>query len=151
MNRLHVHVGVADLSASVEFYSGLFGVSPDTLETDYAKWMLDDPLLNFAISTRCGKLGIDHLGIQCEDEVNLAEAAERLAHVGRPTIRQHNASCCYATGQKVWISDPQGVAWETFLTTGEITNFGEDRIDLADLEPEDCREKSNCCSAPNTD
>jgi catechol 2,3-dioxygenase-like lactoylglutathione lyase family enzyme len=65
MNRLHVHVGVADLSASVEFYSGLFGVSPDTLETDYAKWMLDDPLLNFAISTRCGKLGIDHLGIQC--------------------------------------------------------------------------------------
>ena len=136
MNRLHVHVGVTDISSSVAFYSGLFGASPDVREEDYAKWLLDDPSLNFAISTRCGNPGIDHLGIQCEDEVDLNEAAERLAHVGRPMIRQENASCCYATGQKVWISDPQGVAWETFRTTGEITNFGEDSIDMVDLEPQ---------------
>ncbi len=136
MKRIHVHLGVTDIPGTVAFYSRLFGVPPTVREDDYAKWLLDDPRVNFAISTRCGSPGIDHLGIQVEDEADLAEIAGRLAGAGRPVVRQERADCCYATGEKAWIGDPQGVVWETFLTTGRITTFGEDIIDLADLESE---------------
>ena len=133
MSRMHVHVGVKDIESSVDFYTGLFGVEPTVCETDYAKWMLENPRVNFAISTRC-EVGVNHLGIQCENEKILAETSERLSQSGRPLLKQETASCCYATGQKVWVSDPQGVAWETFMTTGDITSYGEDSIDMPHLK-----------------
>tara|TARA_Y100000780_G_C13610541_1_gene388318 strand:+ start:249 stop:653 length:405 start_codon:yes stop_codon:yes gene_type:complete len=130
---MHVHVGVKDIESSVDFYTGLFGVEPTVCETDYAKWMLENPRVNFAISTRC-EVGVNHLGIQCENEKILAETSERLSQSGRPLLKQETASCCYATGQKVWVSDPQGVAWETFMTTGDITSYGEDSVDMSQLK-----------------
>ena len=133
MSRMHVHVGVKDIESSVDFYTGLFGVKPTVCETDYAKWMLENPRVNFAISTRC-EVGVNHLGIQCENEKILAETSERLSQSGRPLLKQETASCCYATGQKVWVSDPQGVAWETFMTTGDITSYGEDSVDMSQLK-----------------
>lgn len=133
MSRMHVHVGVKDIESSVDFYTGLFGVEPTVCETDYAKWMLENPRVNFAISTRC-EVGVNHLGIQCENEKILADTSERLSQSGRPLIKQETASCCYATGQKVWVSDPQGVAWETFMTTGDITSYGEDSVDMSQLK-----------------
>ncbi len=133
MSRMHVHVGVKDIESSVDFYTGLFGVEPTVCETDYAKWMLENPRVNFAISTRC-EVGVNHLGIQCENEKILAETSERLSQSGRPLLKQETASCCYATGQKVWVSDPQGVAWETFMTTGDITSYGEDSVDMSQLK-----------------
>ena len=133
MSRMHVHVGVKDIESSVDFYTGLFGVEPTVCETDYAKWILENPRVNFAISTRC-EVGVDHLGIQCENEKILAETSERLSQSGRPLLKQETASCCYATGQKVWVSDPQGVAWETFMTTGDITSYGEDSVDMSQLK-----------------
>ena len=133
MRRMHVHVGVKDIESSVDFYTGLFGVEPTVCETDYAKWMLENPRVNFAISTRC-EVGVNHLGIQCENEKILAETSERLSQSGRPLLKQETASCCYATGQKVWVSDPQGVAWETFMTTGDITSYGEDSVDMSQLK-----------------
>ena len=133
MSRMHIHVGVKDIKSSVDFYTGLFGVEPTVCEADYAKWMLENPRVNFAISTRC-EVGVDHLGIQCENEKILAETAERLSQSGRPLLKQETASCCYATGKKVWVSDPQGVAWETFMTTGDITSYGEDNIDMSQLK-----------------
>lgn len=133
MRRMHVHVGVKDIESSVDFYTGLFGVEPTVCETDYAKWILENPRVNFAISTRC-EVGVNHLGIQCENEKILAETSERLSQSGRPLLKQETASCCYATGQKVWVSDPQGVAWETFMTTGDITSYGEDSVDMSQLK-----------------
>ena len=133
MSRMHVHVGVKDIESSVDFYTGLFGVEPTVCETDYAKWILENPRVNFAISTRC-EVGVNHLGIQCENEKILAETSERLSQSGRPLLKQETASCCYATGQKVWVSDPQGVAWETFMTTGDITSYGEDSVDMSQLK-----------------
>ena len=130
---MHVHVGVKDIESSVDFYTGLFGVEPTVCETDYAKWMLENPRVNFAISTRC-EVGVNHLGIQCENEKILADTSERLSQSGRPLLKQETASCCYATGQKVWVSDPQGVAWETFMTTGDITSYGEDSVDMSQLK-----------------
>ena len=140
MKRLHVHVGVADISNSVKFYRNLFGAEPVVCEKDYAKWMLEDPKVNFAISTQCEE-GVHHLGIQCENEEVLGEVSARLSQAGRPLVQQDNASCCYAMGDKLWVSDPQGVAWETFFTTGGLTTYGEDRIDMEDLKTD-----ATCCS-----
>jgi catechol 2,3-dioxygenase-like lactoylglutathione lyase family enzyme len=128
MKRLHVHVSVKDLDASVRFYSQLFAANPTVHKHDYAKWMLEDPRVNFAISRRDGKPGIQHLGIQVEDRAELAEVYERLRHAEGPVIEQGETTCCYAQSEKSWIDDPQGVQWETFLTTGESTVYGTDEI-----------------------
>lgn len=126
MKRLHVHVSVDDLTRSIRFYSTLFSAEPTVLKGDYAKWMLDDPKVNFAISTQAGRAsGISHLGIQAEDESELVEVYERLARAERPIVEAKNATCCYAKSDKQWIADPQGVPWETFLTYGESTVYGE--------------------------
>ncbi len=125
MKRFHVHVSVDDLDQSVRFYSTLFAVEPTVLKHDYAKWMLDDPRVNFAISRRGGASGIQHLGIQAEDETELAEIYARLKQAERPIVEQSGTTCCYAKSDKQWIADPQGVAWETFLTHGEATVYGE--------------------------
>jgi catechol 2,3-dioxygenase-like lactoylglutathione lyase family enzyme len=128
MKRLHVHVSVKDLDASVRFYSLLFAADPAVRKTDYAKWMLEDPRVNFAISQRDGQAGVQHLGIQVEDRTELAEVYERLRGAQRPVIEEGETTCCYAHSEKSWIEDPQGVQWETFLTTGESTVYGTDEI-----------------------
>jgi hypothetical protein len=125
MKRLHVHVSVEDLAQSVRFYSTLFSTEPTVLKDDYAKWMLEDPRVNFAISTGSGAAGISHLGIQAEDEGELAEVYERLSHAERPVIEENDTTCCYARSDKQWIADPQGVPWETFFTHGEATVYGQ--------------------------
>jgi catechol 2,3-dioxygenase-like lactoylglutathione lyase family enzyme len=126
MKRLHVHVAVEDLAQSTRFYSTLFAAEPTVVKDDYVKWMLEDPRVNFAISARPGRsAGISHLGIQVEDEAELAEVYERLERAERPTIEANGTTCCYAQSDKQWIADPQGVPWETFLTHGESTVYGE--------------------------
>jgi len=125
MKRLHVHVAVNDLPQSIGFYSALFAAQPAVVKTDYAKWMLDDPRVNFAISTRGREPGLDHLGIQVEDTRELHEVYARLREAGGNIIEQGETACCYAKSEKSWIDDPAGIAWETFLTTGESTNYGD--------------------------
>ncbi|WP_067734506.1 ArsI/CadI family heavy metal resistance metalloenzyme [Novosphingobium naphthalenivorans] len=126
MKRFHVHVGVADLDASIAFYTGLFGAEPAVTKADYAKWMLDDPRINFAISQKDGAAkGIEHLGVQVEDEAELAEVYGRLKAAEAPVIEEGATTCCYAKSEKSWIADPDGVVWEAFLTTGEHTSYGE--------------------------
>ncbi|MBV8537867.1 MAG: VOC family protein [Alphaproteobacteria bacterium] len=124
MTRFHVHVAVEDLAQSVRFYSTLFHTEPTVQKPDYAKWMLEDPRVNFAISQRGGKLGVQHLGIQAEDEAELADIFGRLERAERPVLEEKGTTCCYANSDKQWVADPQGVAWETFLTHGESTVYG---------------------------
>ena len=125
MKRLHVHVAVSDLSQSLGFYSALFAAQPTVLKSDYAKWMLDDPCVNFAISTRGREPGLDHLGIQVESQEELYEVYGRLRQAGGNIIEQGQTACCYAKSEKSWIDDPSGISWETFLTTGESTDYGD--------------------------
>ena len=125
MKRLHVHVAVADLPQSIRFYSGLFAAQPGVVKADYAKWMLDDPRVNFAISTRGRQPGLDHLGIQVENSEELREVYARLREAGGNVVEQGQTACCYAKSEKSWIDDPAGIAWETFLTTGESTTYGD--------------------------
>jgi len=127
MKRLHVHTKVSDLDESIAFYTTLFGAAPDVVKPDYAKWMLDDPRVNFALSPSVADAGIGHLGIQVDDDAQLAEITGRLDAAGRQVARQQDAACCYARSNKSWAHDPQGVAWETFHTTGGITVYGNDR------------------------
>jgi catechol 2,3-dioxygenase-like lactoylglutathione lyase family enzyme len=125
MKRLHVHVSVNEIAESVRFYSTLFGADPTVTKIDYAKWMLDDPRVNFAISTgEHDRRGIEHLGIQVENEGELAEVYGRLAQADRPVLDEGATVCCYAKSEKSWIADPQGVVWETFHTTGEAVTYG---------------------------
>lgn len=137
MKRLHVHLGVADLDASVRFYATLFGAAPTVREADYAKWMLDEPRVHFAISTR-GAPGLDHLGIQVESPAELQAAAADLAAAGADVVRQEDAVCCYARSDKAWVADPQGVAWETFFSHGTATSYGEARAPAA--------QAASCCA-----
>src|SRR6185295_12217554 len=126
MQRFHVHVAVRDLKQSIRFYSALFGAQPSVEKPDYAKWMLDDPRVNFAISTRGSKAGLDHLGIQAENSVELEEVGSRLAQADVSTMPQKGASCCYAKSDKYWTIDPQGVAWESFHTLDSVPMYGSD-------------------------
>jgi hypothetical protein len=122
----HVHVAVADLERAIGFYSTLFAAKPSVVKDDYAKWMLDDPRVNFAISKRGRSGGIDHLGIQVESDGELRELAGRLKAAGETTRDEEAITCCYARGNKSWVNDPSGVRWETFFTFGEATTYGED-------------------------
>jgi predicted enzyme related to lactoylglutathione lyase len=125
MKRMHVHVGVEDLQNAIGFYSALFATQPAVVKPDYAKWMLDDPRVNFAISTRGKQPGLDHLGIQVESQDELQEVYGRLRKAGGHIIEQGQTSCCYAKSEKSWIDDPAGISWETFFTTGESTQYGD--------------------------
>ena len=126
MKRLHVHVGVADLDRSIAFYSTLFGAPPSVTKPDYAKWMIEDPRVNFAISAgRHAASGVEHLGIQVEDEAELASVYGRLREADRPVLEEGATTCCYARSEKSWIADPDGVVWEAFLTRGEATVYGD--------------------------
>jgi catechol 2,3-dioxygenase-like lactoylglutathione lyase family enzyme len=123
MKRFHVHVNVHDLDASIRFYSNLFDAAPAVVKSDYAKWMLDDPRVNFAISTRDRAAGVDHLGLQAEDGAELAEIGRRLAAADAVTLAESATTCCYARSDKYWAEDPQGLRWETFHTFGEATTY----------------------------
>lgn len=129
MKRLHVHVSVIDLDESIRFYSNLFASQPTVRKGDYAKWMLEDPRVNFAISKREKATGIRHLGIQAETEDELAEVFARLEHAERPVLKEGATTCCYAKSEKSWVEDPQGVQWETFLTTGASESFGSNAVE----------------------
>ena len=148
MKRLHVHVGVTDLSASIGFYSTLFGSVPTVVKPDYAKWMLDDPRVNFAISVGRDEPGVSHLGIQAETADELADVSGRLDAAGRPVLAEGATTCCYAKSEKSWISDPDGVVWEAFHTTGEATTYGTSPA-LGSLMPEvaapAAAKASSCC------
>jgi catechol 2,3-dioxygenase-like lactoylglutathione lyase family enzyme len=124
VKRFHVHVRVADLAASIEFYNGLFGAQPARLEGDYAKWMLEDPRVNFAISTRGDGLGVDHLGFQTDDAAELAELRARADSADMAVLEQSEVSCCYAKSDKHWVTDPQGIAWEHFHSLGNVPVYG---------------------------
>jgi catechol 2,3-dioxygenase-like lactoylglutathione lyase family enzyme len=125
MKRFHVHTHVADLQASIAFYSKLFAAEPTRVESDYAKWMLDDPRINFAISTRGSAPGIDHLGFQTDSEEELAELKARAAAADMALLDEGQTTCCYARSDKHWITDPQGIAWEHFHTLGDIPVFSD--------------------------
>ena len=150
MKRLHFHVAVSDIAQSIGFYSALFATKPAVVKADYAKWMLDDPRVNFAISARGRQPGLDHLGIQVENPDELSDVYARLRQAGGNIIEQGQTACCYAKSEKSWIDDPSGIAWETFLTTGDSTDYGDGSGEPA---PRIAREKS-CCApqavAPGT-
>jgi catechol 2,3-dioxygenase-like lactoylglutathione lyase family enzyme len=145
MKRLHVHVAVKDIPQSIPFYSALFASQPTVIKPDYAKWMLDDPRVNFAISTRGREPGLDHLGIQVEDAGELNEVYARLRQAGGNIIEQGETACCYAKSEKSWIDDPAGIAWETFLTTGESITYGDG---TGENTARVAREKQSACPAP---
>ena len=145
MKRMHVHVGVKDLDSSIRFYSTLFGAEPSVTKHDYAKWMLDDPRVNFAISAGHHAVkGIEHLGIQVENGEELAEVYGRLKAADRPVLEEGATTCCYAKSEKSWIADPDGVVWETFLTSGDATVYG----DSPTLTAESLNASSETCCAP---
>jgi catechol 2,3-dioxygenase-like lactoylglutathione lyase family enzyme len=125
MKRMHVHVAVENLQQAIGFYSILFDAQPTVSKADYAKWMLEDPRVNFAISTRGRTPGLDHLGIEVDDQPELREVYSRLHNAGGRVTEQGQTSCCYARSEKSWIDDPAGIAWETFHTTGQSTEYGD--------------------------
>lgn len=138
-------MSVEDITNSVRFYSTLFAAEPAVIKPDYAKWILDDPRVNFAISTRSGQTGLDHLGIQVETPDELHEVYARLQQADRPVLEEGSTTCCYAKSEKSWIADPQGLSWETFLTSGESTVYG-DSIDLGPI-----RTAAGACCAPKAE
>jgi uncharacterized glyoxalase superfamily protein PhnB len=141
MKRLHLHVSVPELAQSIQFYESLFGAPPSVVKEDYAKWMLDDPLVNFAISQRGAAAGVEHVGIQVDSASELSVLATRLKAAGEVTFDQEATTCCYAQSDKSWVTDPAGVRWETFYTFGEATRYGEDR-DVA------AASSGACCGPP---
>ena len=144
MKRLHVHVSVDALDPAIKFYSTLFATEPTVLRTDYAKWMLEDPRVNFAISARDrAHVGLDHLGIQAEDEAELGEVYDRLRAADGPVLDQGAVTCCYHQSEKSWIADPAGVNWEAFLTHGETTIYGDGGFRAA--------QATACCGEPPTE
>jgi catechol 2,3-dioxygenase-like lactoylglutathione lyase family enzyme len=147
MKRFHVHVGVSDLDRSIAFYTQLFGAEPSVTKSDYAKWMLEDPRVNFAISQKCGaEKGIEHVGLQVENAGELAEVYGRLKAADGPVLDEGATTCCYAKSEKSWIADPDGVRWEAFLTHGDSTVYG-DSPDFDRLSPDGAA--ATACCAPS--
>lgn len=138
MKRFHVHVNVEQLDSSIRFYSTLFGAPPSVVKPDYAKWMLEDPRVNFAISQRGRALGVDHLGMQAEEPAELAAIGARLREADAVALAEKATTCCYAHSDKFWAEDPQGVRWESFHTHGEATTYSSGHD-----------EPQACCGAPS--
>ena len=148
MKRLHVHISVENIDTAVAFYSALFDQKPNVSEHDYAKWEVDDPRVNFAVSTREGMAaGVNHLGIQAENEIELAELHGRLSKADIASKPEPDAHCCYAHGNKHWAADPSAVVWEMFHTMSGATTYGEDNSELEDLvvTPRPAAQSSRCC------
>jgi catechol 2,3-dioxygenase-like lactoylglutathione lyase family enzyme len=143
VKQMHLHVSVPDLAQSIRFYETLFGAPPAVVRPDYAKWMLDDPRVNFAISQRGAVAGIDHVGIQVESAAELGELALRLKAAGERIFDEAATTCCYARSDKSWVTDPAGVRWETFFTFGEAVTYGEDPSPTAEAPAA----PTSCCGA----
>jgi len=154
MKRFHVHVAVDDLAKSIAFYSAVFGGEPAVVKSDYAKWMVEDPRINFAISARGAKVGVNHLGLQVDSGEELASMRWQLAAADAGLVEEMGANCCYAKSDKYWVTDPQGIAWETYHSLGTIPMFGADttigdEVDAA--KPGEAVDASSCCApAPTT-
>ncbi|MCQ8104895.1 glyoxalase/bleomycin resistance/dioxygenase family protein [Methylomonas sp. SURF-2] len=140
MKRLHIHIAVDDLEQNIRFYSALFQSQPSVLKSDYAKWLLDDPRVNFAISSRGRQAGLDHLGVQVESSEELEAVQQALVDAALPVAEQKQATCCYVQSDKYWSVDPQGIAWEAFHSLNSIPLFGEDPVIRVD-------KLSPCCKA----
>ena len=140
MKRFHVHVHVEDLAASIAFYSKLFAAAPARVQSDYAKWMLDDPRINFAISSRGGQPGVDHLGLQADSEEELVDLKARAQTAGMTLLDEGETTCCYARSDKYWLTDPDGVAWEQFHTLDSIPTF-------SDAKKAGAAEAAACCAS----
>ena len=153
MKRFHVHVAVSDLAQSTRFYSALFDMQPTVQKNDYAKWMLDDPRLNFAISARTNEAGVNHLGFQADSDDELAEIHARLQTADTAITAEKGANCCYAKSDKYWVQDPTGIAWESFHSLDSIPFYGEQsHKGAAGAEPKDgggCG--IACCPTPAVD
>jgi len=138
VKRFHIHISVEDLYKNIEFYSQVFNAKPSVVKDDYAKWALDDPALNFAISTRGNKAGLDHVGIQTDSDKELANMQEHLEAAGIKGIAQENTTCCYTRSDKYWVQDPQGIAWETFHSLESVPVFSDQELSALS--------KSACCA-----
>ena len=141
--RFHIHVGVKDLEASVQFYSTLFGVQPAKLKSDYAKWILEDPRLNFAISTKSNVVGIDHVGIQVDMDTELSNISDRLIEAGNKLKDVGETTCCYSRSNKAWVNDPNGLAWEVYKNMIDVEVYSEKN---QSIESED-----ECCASDSQD
>lgn len=149
MKRFHAHVSVTDLAESIRFYSALFGAEPTVTQPDYAKWMIDDPRVNFAISARGQAGGVNHLGIQVDTEDELTEMRAAVDRAAMPLVEEREVACCYARSNKHWVTDPQGVAWETYRTLESVPTFGEAASPAACCAPAAAspgRATSGCCA-----
>ena len=145
MKRFHVHVNVHDLRQSIDFYSRLFGAEPNVLKDDYAKWMLDDPRVNFAISRRERASGVDHLGLQAESPAELEQIGARLKSADAVSLAETGTTCCYAQSDKYWSEDPQGLRWESFYTHGAATSYYAPEQTAACCEPQQTQARETCC------
>ena len=147
MKRMHINVGVENIEQSIKFYSALFGAKPAKSKADYAKWMLEDPRINFAISSRITTKGVDHLGLQVEEDGELEELRERLRDADMSLFDEGETVCCYARSEKSWIKDPSGVAWEAFKTMEDVQLFSEiDSAETISCCTPESRPKSDCCA-----
>ena len=146
MKRFHIHVGVSDINESVQFYSTLFGQMPTKQKEDYAKWMLEDPKVNFAISTRTNTKGVDHLGIQAEEVSDFTEITERLKKADLKIFDEGETTCCYAKSDKAWVQDPNGLAWEAYLNMEDAEVFSEKpKAEESTCFVPDPKAKTSCC------
>lgn len=146
MKRLHIHVAVANLEHSIEFYSTLFGTAPDKRKSDYARWLLDDPRVNFAISENADRAsGLDHLGVQVDNDNDLEAITERLHSAGAQTIQQEATVCCYARSNKTWVEDPSGLRWESFYSLGDTVSYG---VSGVNSDVDDIKDQSSACCTP---
>ena len=143
MKRLHINLSVEDVAQSSAFYTALFGVAPTVSKPDYAKWLLDDPRMNFALSSRGGAPGVNHLGIQADSQAELTEVLANFQAAEGPVRDDGQVTCCYAHSEKSWTRDPQGIAWEAFRTTGASDTFGDDASEADDAGA------SACCATPD--
>jgi hypothetical protein len=146
MKRFHIHVGVKDLNHSIQFYSTLFGQQPAKVKEDYAKWMLEDPRINFAISTRSGKEGVDHLGLQVDEASELNVIADRLKKADLGVYEEGSTTCCYAESNKAWVKDPAGIAWEAYHTMNDAETFNSKKeATTSACCPPKATTKTSCC------
>jgi catechol 2,3-dioxygenase-like lactoylglutathione lyase family enzyme len=150
MKRFHVHVAVPELQHGIRFYTHLFGAEPSVVKPDYAKWMLEDPRVNFAISERGGAAGVNHLGFQVDEPGELAEMHVRLQAADGEVVEEKGVSCCYAKSDKYWVTDPAGVAWETFRSLGTVpfhdAGAPKEKQDACCAPTQVLADKAACCS-----
>lgn len=145
MKRFHIHIGVDNLADSIRFYNALFGADPVKVKSDYAKWMLEDPRINFAISTRAGKQGVEHLGIQVDDIAELETLRNQFSQANISTHSNGETTCCYAKSEKSWVSDPTGIAWEAYHTMEDVQFFSGDKTTKSSCSITEKNTPTSCC------